>query len=382
MRSLRLALPMLVVAAALIAAAPVTALEHVTVREGRGEQKLSGVVIVEASNGLMLKTADGAHHRLMATDIIERTSDSKPLVMLTAKQLGEQLLQELSPDFQVHYSKNYVVCYNTTRTYAKWTSTLLERLQKAFIAHWEKRGCKVAPPEHPLPVIVFGDQAAYAEYARPELGAAVGNVIGYYNLDSNRTVMYDLTGMQAVRQEGWGRGSSHDITELLSTDAAEPLVATIVHEATHQISFNCGLQARLSDNPLWMSEGLAVYFETPDLSSSRSWSGIGVNYSRWDLFVENLDAGRVPPLRRLIADDELFRNPETAVDSYAQAWAWNYFLIKWRPKEYAAYLKTIADKPVLTQPDPKQRVADFRKHFGQDFDALEDEFFRQMRRVD
>jgi hypothetical protein len=125
-----------------------------------------------------------------------------------------------------------------------------------------------------------------------------------------------------------------------------------------------------------------VYFETPDLSSSRSWSGIGVNYARWDLFLENLDAGRVPPLRRIVADDELFRNPETAVDSYAQAWAWNYFLIKWRPKEYAAYLKAVAAQPVLGQPDPRQRIALFQKHFGQDFEALEDEFFRQMERVD
>ena len=98
--------------------------------------------------------------------------------------------------------------------------------------------------------------------------------------------------------------------------------------------------------------------------------------------ISSPDAGRVPPLKRLIAGDDLFRNPETAVDSYAQAWAWNYFLIKWRPKQYAAYLKAIADKPILTPPDPKQRLADFRKFFGEDFDALEDEFFRQMRRVD
>ncbi len=358
------------------------ALEHVTVVVDDDKRELSGEVIVEARDGIILKTSDGAFHRLMTRDIRDRSRDSEPLVMLDAKQLGEHLLDELPPGFQVHYSKNYVVCYNTTRTYAQWTSSLLERLQKAFIAHWDKRGCKVTAPEHPLPVIVFGDQASYAEFARPELGAAVNNIIGYYNLDTNRTVMYDLTGMQAVRREGYGRGSLHDITELLSFPEAEPLVATIVHEATHQISFNCGLQTRLVDNPLWMSEGLAVYFETPDLSSSRSWSGIGVNYARWDLFVENLDADRVPPMRRLVADDELFRNPETAVDSYAQAWAWNYFLIKWRPKEYAAYLKTIADQEILSQPDPKQRMAHFRRHFGEDFEALEDEFFRKMRRVD
>ncbi|HYO25060.1 MAG TPA: DUF1570 domain-containing protein [Lacipirellulaceae bacterium] len=365
-----------------LAAAPAGALEHVVVRQQQGERKLSGEVIVEAQNGIVLKTADDSYHRLLTPTIRSRTKDSTPLEMLDAQKLGEQLLSELPPGFQVHHSKNYVVCFNTTRTYAKWTSSLLERLQKAFIIYWQKRGLTVAPPKHPLPVIVFSDQASYAEFAKAELGAAVNNVIGYYNLESNRITMYDLTGMQAERRDEYGRGSMHDISELLSTDEAEPLVATIVHEATHQISFNCGVQTRLVDNPLWMSEGLAVYFETPDLSSSRSWSGIGVNYSRWDRFLDNLDADRVPPLSRLVADDELFRDPETAVDSYSQAWAWNYFLIKWRPKQYAAYLKDVAAQEVLSQPDPKVRLGMFRKHFGADFDALEDEFFRQMRRIE
>jgi hypothetical protein len=360
------------------------AVEHLIVRGDRDkpDQKLDGQVIVDGSDGVLLMTADGAYHRVMNPKIRSRTRDSTELVMLNAEQLGQQLLTELPPGFQVHQSKNYVVCYNTTRVYAEWTSSLLERLQKAFIAHWKKRGCTVDPPATPLVVIVFGDRASYAEWARPELGPAVNNVIGYYNLDTNRITMYDLTGMQAEKREGAARGSLHDISELLSTPEAEPLVATIVHEATHQISFNCGLQVRLVDNPLWMSEGLAMYFETPDLSSSRSWSGIGVNYSRWDLFLDNLDANRVQPLARLVGDDELFRQPDTAVDCYAQAWAWNYFLIKWHPKEYAAYVKAIKDQPVMSQPNEKRRLADFRKYFGADFDALEDDFFRKMRRIE
>jgi hypothetical protein len=93
-----------------------------------------------------------------------------------------------------------------------------------------------------------------------------------------------------------------------------------------------------------------------------------------------VDAGRVPPLVQMIAGDELFQNPETAVDTYAQAWAWNYFLIKWRPKEYAAYLKAIAGKPLLAQDGRKARIAEFRKHFGTDLAKLEQEFYRQMER--
>ncbi len=358
------------------------ALEHVTVDEKGHEVELSGEVLVEARDGgMLLKTADGAYHRLEGRTIRNRDKDSKPLVMLTAEQLAEQLLTELPAGFQVHHSKNYVVCYNTTRTYAEWTSSLLERLQKAFIAYWKKRGCAVSEPAQPLAVLVFGDQESYARFARADLGTAVNSVIGYYNLDTNRIMMYDLTGMQALKTEGYERGSLHDISAMLSQAEAEPLVATIVHEATHQIAFNCGLQKRLVDNPLWMSEGLAVYFETPDLSSSRSWSGIGVNYSRWDRFVDNVAANRVPALERMIGDDELFRGPDTAVDAYAQAWAWNYYLIKWHPKEYASYVKAIAAKPLLTVDDRKERVAEFRKHFGSDLQKLEDDFYRRMDRV-
>jgi len=368
-------------AMACLLAADGRGLEHVTavVEPGSPPKQLSGEALVEARDGgLLLKTADGALYTLPVETIRSRKTDAEPLAPLDREQLTEKLLAELPPGFRVHPSKNYVICYNTTRTYAQWTSALLERLQKAFISYWKKQGCDVKAPEHPLPVLVFADQASYAAYARKELGPAVGNVIGYYSLQSNRIMMYDLTGMQ----HGGGRGSLHDITALLSQPAAEPLVATIVHEATHQIAFNCGLQTRMVSNPLWLSEGLAMYCETPDLYSSRSWSGIGkVNYSRFERFVNNYDAGRVAPLARLVAEDELFRHPETAVDLYAQAWAWNYFLIKWRPKEYAAYLKMIKEKPLLIEDDRKTRLAEFKRHFGADLDALEEEFYRRMRRV-
>jgi hypothetical protein len=358
-------------------------LEHVTVVQKPGERPktLSGQALVEARDGgMLLKTADGALHTLPAETIRNRMSDDQPLTMFDREQLTAKVLSELPDGFRVHPSKNYIVCYNTTRTYAQWTSSLLERLQKAFISYWKKQGCDVKSPEQPLVVLVFGDQASYAAYSSKELGPAVGNVIGYYSLQSNRIMMYDLTGMQAFR--GGSRGSLHEITALLSAPAAEPLVATIVHEATHQISFNCGLQTRLAANPLWLSEGLAAYFETPDLNSSRSWSGVGnVNYSRFERFIDNYDAGRVAPLAKLIGNDDLFRDPETAVDSYAQAWAWNYFLIRWKPKEYAAYLKMLRDKPVLVEDEPPKRVAEFHKHFGEDLKALEAEFYRRMQRV-
>lgn len=363
---------------------PASALERLTVvLPGQQPKQLAGEAIVKARDGgMLLKTPDGAIHRLPASTIRDAKSDDEPMVMLTREQMSAQLLAELPPGFRIHNSKNYIVCYNTTPTYAEWTSSLLERLQRAFIAYWKKQRSPVKAPDQPLVVLVFADQASYADYSKKDLGTSVSNIIGYYNLESNRIMMYDLTGMQALRQSVGARGSRHDITALLSQPQAEPLVATIVHEATHQIAFNCGLQKRMVANPYWLTEGLATFFETPDLASSRSWSGIGnVNYSRFDLFQDNYNAGKVLSLERMLSDDKLFTTPETAVDSYAQAWAWNYFLIRSRPKEYAAYLKQISEKPLLVEDKPGQRLVDFRRHFGDDLNSLEDNFYRSMNRV-
>ena len=359
------------------------ALERVTASVDDAEQQLVGEVAGQSRAGdLLLRTRDGGYHRLSHEKIRSRHSDDEPFALFDADQLEEQLLAELPAGFRVHRSTHYVVCYNTTQSYAQWTSALLERLQKAFLAFWKNKGCSVEAPKQPLIVLVFADQQSYAQYARRDLGAAANSVIGYYSPESNRILMYDLTGMQALHAADSARGSKADVYALLTLPEAEPLVATIVHEAAHQISFNCQLQTRLADNPLWLSEGLAVVCETPDLNSSRSWSGIGkVNYARWDRFRDNVAANRHAPLARMLADDDLFRDGKTAVDSYAQAWAWNYFLMKWRPKPYAAYLKLLAAKPLLQDDKPAERVADFRQCFGEDLKALEDDFYRRMDRV-
>ena len=308
--------------ATLALSAQLQAVEHVLANVRGRQLQLTGQVLLEDSAGsVLLESDEGGLWPIHIEDLRKRSSDTDPFARLDKEQLGRRLLDELGPGFQVHESKHYVVVFNTTRTYAKWCSSLLERLQKAFIAFWKKKGCDVQEPQEPLAVLVFSDRKSYERYAKAELGRGLGNAIGYYSILSNRITMYDLTGMQELRRQTSRRGTMHDISALLSQPAAEPLVATIVHEATHQISYNCGLQKRLADNPAWLSEGLAVFFETPDLRSNRSWTGIGkVNYSRWDRFRRNVNEGRAGDLRSLLANDERISGSRTAVDAYAEAW--------------------------------------------------------------
>jgi hypothetical protein len=199
--------------------------------------------------------------------------------------------------------------------------------------------------------------------------------------------MFDLTGAEAVRRAvsgrdgGSRRGSMREINQMLSHQDALPLVATIVHEATHQIAFNCGLATRYADIPLWLCEGMAVYFEAPDLASTRGWRGIGkVNYPRLEVFRENVPNWNKESFERLLATDARFRDPQTAFAAYADAWALNYYLIKYKPKAYADYLKMLAEKRPLADDNKRTRLEEFRQHFG-DLGRLEQEFLKQMSRV-
>jgi hypothetical protein len=126
---------------------------------------------------------------------------------------------------------------------------------------------------------------------------------------------------------------------------------------------------------------MAVYFEAPDLTSTRGWQGIGrINYPRLEAFQRNVPNWQKGSLERLISDSQRFRDPRTALDAYADAWALNYYLIKYEPKAYTAYLKMLAEKRPLIDDEPQKRVAEFREHFG-DLERLEQDFLKQMTRL-
>jgi hypothetical protein len=124
-----------------------------------------------------------------------------------------------------------------------------------------------------------------------------------------------------------------------------------------------------------------MVFEAPDLASSRGWRGIGrVNYPRLETFHRNLPNWRTGSLETLLVDNRRFRDPRTALAAYADAWALNYYLIKYRSDDYTAYLKMLAEKRPLAEDDPATRLAEFRKHFGE-LGALETQFLKQMSRI-
>jgi len=368
---------------ALLLGLPATGLpmDHVVLKRDGQERRISGKLLVNAADGGLLVIApDGVLWSVQPEELVEHVTDEVEFKPLTSPELAAQLVGELPPGFDIHSTSHYLICHYTSKAYAQWCGSLLERLYLAFTNYWSRRGFEVAEPEFPLVAVIFADRGAYNAFSQEELGATASSIIGYYSLRSNRVTMSDLTGIEALRRPGDRRGSAEQINEMLNRREALRSVATIVHEATHQIAFNCGLQARYADIPLWVSEGIAVYFETPDLSSSRGWRNIGgVNHARLQRFRNYLPRRPADSLKTLIIDDSRFRDAQQALDAYAEAWAWHYFLIRQRSKEYQDYMQTLAHKKPFLWDKPEDRLAEFQRAFGDDPAALDAEFLRYMK---
>ncbi|MCL6503422.1 MAG: DUF1570 domain-containing protein [Pirellulales bacterium] len=378
-----LLLSCLAFAAAMLCLRTAVPLEHVVIHKDGVETHVSGKVLVTAKDGgILLLAPDGTLWTIPPEEQARRSRDDVPFAPLTSEELAEKLLGGLPPGFAIHRTQHYVVCYNTSRTYAQWCGALFERLYRSFFNYWTRRGFALREPEFPLAAVVFADRDSYARYAEAELGGAAASIIGYYSLRTNRMTLYDLTGIETLRRPGDRRGSAAEITAMLSRPEAERAVATVIHEATHQIAFNCGLQTRYADIPLWVSEGLAAYFETPDLRSSKGWRTMGaVNAVRLQGF--RAYAARRPPesLATLLTDDNRFRDPEHAQDAYAEAWALVYYCMRQKPQQFHQYLRQLAEKPPLVWDEPATRIHEFKTAFNMELEALDRELLRFLERI-
>ena len=179
------------------------------------------------------------------------------------------------------------------------------------------------------------------------------------------------------------RNVSKQIREIMSSDDGLATIATIIHEATHQIAFNCGLHRRYADNPLWLTEGMAIYFEVPDPASRDGWARLGALHPQRLRQFRDYVRSRRPAhsLRDLVRSDQRLRDVALAPDAYAESWALTYFLIQKHAEQYQNYLAGLRNKVPLIQDSPEQRMAFFEKLFGRvdQIDAEMIEYFSSLR---
>lgn len=328
-----------------------------------GPREIEGRVVVEALDGGVLLELDDQRLELVQPGGIRERRDlgeESPGAAPEAREQGRLILAELPAGFDLLVTKHYVVCHDTSRAYAQWCAALFERLHDAFVNYWRKAGVDVEAPRRPLVVVIFADRQRYEAHAARDLGAAADRVVGYYNILTNRVTTFDLTGSDALARRP-ATSPSRAGLEILASPEAAGLVSTLVHEASHQMAFNCGLHRRLAPVPVWLSEGVATFFETPD-PAGRGWKGIGgVNKPRLEKFLAGYRPG---VLEEIVAADEPFRDAATGIDCYARAWALTAFLVQTRKKALVEYLRIMAEKDPLGPDDADRRRADFEKAFG------------------
>lgn len=356
--------------------APLALADDVKIKRSGDEQNLSGRILEEPQDGsILLQTKDGRIWELEKDEIVGIEKSKEEVEPLQPKELAKELKRELGKEFRHHIAGDFVLVYNTEQDYARWIAGLYNKLNRGFKAFWKKRKLKLAAKsKFPLAVLIFKNRAEYDRYMKRDLGVVNPAMIAYYNFQNNRVAMFDLTS-DVIPVRG---NNKRNITEVLSNQRAIPMVATVVHEAVHQLMFNYGMQIRYADTPLWLNEGLAMYFETPDLKADRGWRKIGqVNFLRYQPFLQFLQNRPENSLHDMIADDQTLRG-EQAIDHYGQAWAFTYFLIAKHEKNFVKYLKHLSQKRVLIFDSKEQRIAEFEKFLETDIASLDRDFVQYI----
>ncbi len=241
-------------------------------------------------------------------------------------------------------TKRFLGVGNTSAGFRDRALDLCEGLADDYLRHFAAHGFAVALPADRLTVVVLRDAASLAAVFGGALGEAIG---GFYDLDSNRLVLFD--NRTAVADRG---------PAAIAGERANTI--TLFHEATHQLTFNTGPLDRQSDVPLLVSEGLAAYGETrrPD---GRTRIG-RVNAERLAVVAATIQQGdALIPIERLLVEDQTFRDESTRQLAYAQAWLFVYGLMsdRRRTSKFRAYLDRIRERKVRAS-----RVADLESTIG------------------
>ncbi len=355
--------------------------DHLTLTISGKTVELDGEILIEAKDkSLYFRGVDGRIWFVGPGQIQSKVDDDADVEPLSKKEIGQRLLKELPDGFRIHETKHYVIAYQNEIAFARWIGGLYEsRLYRAFETFWVKhKKLKLEDPSYPLIAIVFGSKAQYQQYVDRELGPGQ-DMIAYYNIQTNRVTMFDLTADQRNSNQ---RMDDRRIDQVLQNPAAVTMVATIIHEATHQLMFNRGVQVRFAETPLWLNEGLAMYFEAPDLQNKHGWKMPGLVFQRRLLqFRRYLSSRPANSLRTLIMSDERLRTPDTVADGYAEAWAFNHFLMTKKSKQYVAYIQHMSQKKPLRVDSPDVRLAEFEQFFDESLTELDHEFLVYARRL-
>ncbi|MDO5554496.1 MAG: DUF1570 domain-containing protein [Planctomycetia bacterium] len=355
------------------------------VTSGGVEFVVSGRLLADyraGNEGLVaVEETSGKYRIFHACDVVSVTEDEEPFIPLTRKEMQLALKEEF-PSFDTLATDHFLFVYDTSEGYAAWCGKLFESLYESFERYRRRLDLDLEHPKVPMVVVLFGGKEEFLKYAQEDTDGAT-QILAYYHRLDNRTILYDLSEVESqVPSEKRRSRSYKQVSEILSRPQAGFNVATIVHEATHQIAFNRGMFPRTGPFALWLAEGVSMYFETPDSRSRHGWTGRGLsdrpNSYRLAVLREFAKNPTPDPLQQIVRETDYLKD---AQNSYALSWSLFYYLNEKTPKKLAKYIDLLREKTPFTVYSPEERISDFEACFGddwQDMYKVYSKFFRDL----
>ncbi|MBL8814646.1 MAG: DUF1570 domain-containing protein [Planctomyces sp.] len=342
-------------------------LERFVIRELKSSRTIEGRLVFEGvDGGIWVEDRAGRLISVPGDEIESREVTSEAFVHFTADELALKLKQEAGPDFEILQTDHYVICSSANSVYTEFCGKLLELVFQEFFEEFAKsRGLSIREPSYKLPIVIFAtpkDFGAYASRQHPEVDFS--DTPGYYTVRDNQVLLLDLSGDRSMKT----------VAAIRRKLAEKPLqIATVVHETVHQLCFNSGLQVRMADNPLWLSEGIALWFEQGSSRASLLWSRPGqVSVRHHPVFVQMSRAAALEPtLQSLLNNDRLLQEAATAPAAYAESWALVTWLMKQHREGFDKYLKVISERKPFVRVSAEERTAEFEAAIGKSPDEIE-----------
>ncbi len=276
---------------------------------------------------------------------------SESFAPYTQKELTKRLKKQYGSRYLVQTSKHFMVVY--PRTNQKNWADRYEKVYRQFRQFLVDNNVEVKEPKFPLIVVVLGSRREFERSLADQI-IFKRNVFGYYSRLTNRVTTFVSSDPRIARQ-----------VERFAT-------LTVIHEAIHQVAFNCGIHNRLCAVPRWMSEGFAMLFESNGFRNRKEDDPISkrVNQRRLATLKKMFLTGQVrDSIETMIRNDRMF---ETDPDlSYSLAWGLSFYLAEKQTETYLKFVKEDGNKKQFADYTPDERVDFFIKTFKTDFDQLE-----------
>ncbi len=243
-------------------------------------------------------------------------------------------------NFRISESEHFIGTGNAPDDFREKALNVCELIYKSYRTHLLTKKIELSRPAHKMAVVILADRKTYEVFKGEVVDEAEG---GHFDIDANYLVTYKF-------DEG-------------NRQAAALNTFTLVHEATHQLTYNTGLLSRQADVPVAISEGFAMYCEMWQVGRKE----MGKLNTPWMNVLRADGLKGWIPVAKLLTEDDLLSDPKTYEMARAESWflIFDLFRTDAGTKSLRSYLADLR-----TRDDPKKRIADAEKAFG-DLDRLD-----------